>query len=131
VRSIDPLEVLLVEDDPTNRLLFRAVLERSRDRRLAAARVTEAPTLAVARQRLDETPTNVVVLDVRLPDGDGLDLARELAARPGAQRPRVLIMSASVLPAERNEALAAGCDAFLGKPFRTGELEDVLATLAR
>ncbi|MGH2466714.1 MAG: hypothetical protein ACRDGL_03175 [Candidatus Limnocylindrales bacterium] len=38
-------------------------------------------------------------------------------------------MSASVLPAERGAALAAGCDAFLGKPYRQRELEAVLAAL--
>jgi CheY-like chemotaxis protein len=130
VTGTAPLRVLLVEDDPTNRLLFRAVLGRSCDERLSAAQLTEAPTLSAARRLLAETAAQVVVLDVRLPDGDGLDLARELAAQPRSQRPRVLIMSASVLPAERNAALAAGCDAFLGKPFRTAELEGVLATLA-
>jgi CheY-like chemotaxis protein len=127
---LDPLQVLLVEDDPTNRLLFRAVLGRSRLERLAAAQVREATTLAAARHLLQEQPTQVVVLDVRLPDGDGLELARELATRPPAERPRVLIMSASVLPSERSQALAAGCDAFLGKPFRTADLEGVLANLS-
>jgi CheY-like chemotaxis protein len=127
---LDRLQVLLVEDDPTNRLLFRAVLGRSRLERLAAAQVREATTLAAARHLLQEQPTQVVVLDVRLPDGDGLELARELATRPPAERPRVLIMSASVLPSERSQALAAGCDAFLGKPFRTADLEGVLANLS-
>ncbi|MEX2011795.1 MAG: response regulator [Chloroflexota bacterium] len=64
----------------------------------------------------------VVLLDVRLPDGNGLALARELRTRPPAQRPRVLILSASVLPHERDAALAAGADGFLGKPYRPPDL---------
>jgi CheY-like chemotaxis protein len=124
-----PLELLLVEDDPTNRQLFRAVLGRSADRRLAEASITEVDSLATARLRLGETCPQVVVLDVRLPDGNGLDLARALAARQGDRRPRVLIMSASVMPAERSAALAAGCDAFLGKPYPPRELEAVLTSL--
>jgi DNA-binding response OmpR family regulator len=63
----------------------------------------------------------VVILDVRLPDGNGLDLARELGA--GHQpRPKILVMSASVLPRDREVALAAGTDGFMGKPFMPRDL---------
>jgi two-component system KDP operon response regulator KdpE len=120
------VQLLLVEDDPTNRLLVHAVLGRAPDVRLRDAVVTDAPTLAAARRALDETQPLVVILDVRLPDGNGLDLARTIASGPPADRPRVVVMSASVLPAERDAALAAGCDAFLGKPFRPAELTKLL-----
>lgn len=131
----DPLEddqpavLLLIEDEAPNRALLRAILARATDRRLQAARLIEAPDLATARSILARDPVTVVLLDVRLPDGNGLTLARELRSRPAAQRPRVLILSASVLPAERDAALAAGADAFLGKPYRPPELVDRLIEL--
>ncbi|HEY7940679.1 MAG TPA: response regulator [Candidatus Limnocylindrales bacterium] len=120
-------DLLLVEDDPTNRMLVRAVLGRASDARVRESHVTEAPTLAAARAALATGRPTAVMLDVRLPDGNGLDLAREIAAMPAAARPRVVVMSASVLAAERDAAVRAGCDAFLAKPFRPGDLTDLLA----
>lgn len=122
-----PGGLLLVEDDPTNRMLVRAVLGRATDTRVRDARLTEAPTLAEARAALGAGRTAAVMLDVRLPDGNGLDLAREIAAMPPGARPRVVVMSASVLAAERDAAVRAGCDAFLAKPFRPTDLTDLLA----
>jgi CheY-like chemotaxis protein len=123
-----PLRFLMVEDDATNRLLLRAVLTRAGDNRIRDAQVDEAPTLADARRFLAAHRPDLLFLDVRLPDGDGLDLAREvLAAGPG--RPRLLVISASVLPAERDAAIAAGCDRFLAKPYRPQELLGIVAGL--
>jgi two-component system KDP operon response regulator KdpE len=124
----DPLKVdlppvlLLVEDEAPNRALLRAVLGRAADRRLREATLLEAADLATARSILAQQAVTIVLLDVRLPDGNGLAVARELRSRPPAQRPRVLILSASVLPNEREAALAAGADGFLGKPYRPVDL---------
>ncbi len=112
--------ILAVEDDPTNRLLLRAMLGRAPEPRLRDAVIDEAPTLAAARRALADGRVDLLLLDVRLPDGDGLDLAREVIAL-GPDRPRILVMSASVLPAERDAAVAAGCDGFLAKPYRAEE----------
>jgi DNA-binding response OmpR family regulator len=67
-----------------------------------------------------------VILDVRLPDGNGLDLATELQAGDWPSRPAVIVMSASVLPAERDTAIQRGANAFLGKPFGLGEFAEVV-----
>lgn len=123
------LRLLVVEDEPMNRTLLRAVLQRSGDPDLRSALIREAETLAQARALLSSGPADVVILDVRLPDGSGLDLARELVSQGGFARPRILIMSASVLPEERTAAIEAGCDAFLGKPFRPHDLVETLGML--
>lgn len=123
-----PLRFLVVEDDSTNRLLLRAVLARAGDERIREAQVDEAPTLADARRFLAGDQPDLLFLDVRLPDGDGLDLARDILSA-GAVRPRLLVMSASVLPAERDAAIAAGCDRFLAKPYRSQELLEAVVGL--
>ncbi|HEY2917070.1 MAG TPA: response regulator [Candidatus Limnocylindrales bacterium] len=122
--------ILVVDDDSTNRLLVRAVLSRSSEARVAAARVTEAATLDEAWARLRGDRPDAVVLDIRLPDGTGLDIARHIAGLAPSERPRVVIMSASVLAAQRDAATAAGCDAFLAKPFRPAELLELLGAWA-
>jgi two-component system, OmpR family, KDP operon response regulator KdpE len=121
--------LLLVEDEAPNRVLLRAVLARAPDRRLREATLIEAADLAAARAVLDAQPVTIVLLDVRLPDGNVLTLARELRSRPPSERPSVLVLSASVLPNERESALAAGADGFLGKPYRPAELVSVLGEL--
>ncbi len=123
------LAVLVVEDEPVNRALLRAVLERSATPRLRDCAIVEAANLAEARGSLLAQRFDVVILDVRLPDGSGLTLARDLAAKPRAPGQTVIVMSASVLPAERAEALDSGCDAFLAKPFQPAQLTDLLTRL--
>ncbi|MGH2466068.1 MAG: response regulator, partial [Candidatus Limnocylindrales bacterium] len=65
-------------------------------------------------------------LDIRLPDGSGLDLARDVAKMASSERPKIVVMSASVLPTERAAALDAGGDVFMPKPFRPAELVELL-----
>ena len=120
----DDLSILLVEDEAPNRALVRAVLARSTDSRILTAKLLEAPTLQRARELLAEQPIDLVLLDVRLPDGNGLDLAAELGA--SADGPKVIVMSASVLPNERDAALHSGADAFLAKPYRPGDLFETM-----
>ena len=127
----EPLRILLVEDEPANRVLLRAVLARAPDAAIRTADLREAGTLGEARKALADHQPELVVLDMRLPDGNGLDLAREVM-ETGPERPAVLILSASVLAPERDAALQAGADAFLGKPYAPAELirtiEGLLAT---
>jgi CheY-like chemotaxis protein len=121
--------VLVVEDEAPNRALLRAVLARAQDERLRAAELLEAVDIASARAHLDANAVDVVLLDVRLPDGNGLALAQELRALDDAVRPRVVILSASVLPGDRAAALRSGVDRFLGKPYRPVDLVETLQDL--
>ena len=113
--------ILLIEDEGPNRALARAVLTRSKDPRVAGIVLLEAPNLATAREILGSQQVDLVLLDVRLPDGDGLALAAELHERM-KNRPIVVVLSASVLPSERDAALRSGADAFLAKPYHPSEL---------
>jgi CheY-like chemotaxis protein len=126
-----PSRILVVEDDPTNLLLLRAVLARASDPRLSGAVITEANTLQAAYQAAAARDHDLIILDVRLPDGNGLDLARAIRARPSAKRPKILILSASVLTAERDLALAAGGDEFVAKPYLPHDLQAACEQLLR
>jgi CheY-like chemotaxis protein len=122
----EAIPVLLVEDEPANRALIRAMVARipmGRDRRFE---LHEASTIGEARAILAALRPVLVILDVRLPDGNGLDLATELRAAGGSGRPAVIVASASVLPAERAVAIERGADAFLGKPFGLAEFAEVV-----
>jgi two-component system, OmpR family, KDP operon response regulator KdpE len=113
--------ILYVEDEAPNRALLRAVVQRSGDPTVATSTILEAPDLATARKLLSSEPVDLVLLDVRLPDGNGLDLARDIRQGDGP-RPEVIVMSASVLPSERDAALETGARAFLAKPYVPSDL---------
>ena len=121
--------LLLLEDEAVNRALLRAALRRTSDPLLQAARLVETTTISEARSALARERVDVALLDVRLPDGSGLDLAREIVARADPHRPRVVVVSASVLPPQRDAALEARCDALVSKPYRPADLVETVSQL--
>jgi two-component system cell cycle response regulator DivK len=104
-------DVLLIEDDDRNAALIRLALEP------AGYAVTWARSVAEARLTLAEYLPPVILLDLRLPDEPGYVLAREVRAMPGGDGVLILAVSASVLEANRRQALEAGCDDFIEKPI--------------
>jgi DNA-binding response OmpR family regulator len=118
--------VLGIEDEARNAALLKAIL------RAPAFELHLAPTLAAGRAWLGEHRADVILLDRHLPDGDGLDLVRELRAAPGGDDHRILLVTASVLGIDRDAAKLAGCDAFVAKPIRVqGLLEEIRRQLGR
>jgi two-component system KDP operon response regulator KdpE len=124
------LRILAVDDDPVNRSLIRAIVSRATDMSIRGATLHEATNLAEARSVLGREAIDILLLDVHLPDGLGLDLAAEIRhdGRPG---PAILALTASVLPADQQAALDAGCDAFLAKPYAASALVATIGELAR
>lgn len=108
--------VLVVEDDERSGALAETML------RAAGHRSERVRTLAEARARLAQGLPDVVLLDVRLPDGSGTDLAREIRAMVGGADVYILAVTASVLEAVRREALESGCDGFVEKPISPRDL---------
>jgi two-component system OmpR family response regulator len=102
--------ILLVEDDPAQRLLLAAYL------RQADYLVSEAGSIAQARSRLVDSTPNLVLLDLNLPDGDGLALARELL------RLRLPVIVVTSRPEDKITALELGADDYLDKPYHPREL---------
>lgn len=119
------LRLLVVEDDP----LIQLVLTRLLD--LGGHSVVVAGDLAAGRRALSAGAYDAVILDKGLPDGDGVDLARELRKRRGeAAAPFIIAASAAVRPADKSAFVAAGVDAFLDKPFDELGLHTVLRRAA-
>src|SRR5689334_20336958 len=105
--------VLVVEDEAPMRRFVRSALASH------GFRVIEAGTLHEAEGLATESPPELVLLDLGLPDGDGLDLLTRL--REWSQAP-VIVLSARGREEDKVKALDAGADDYLTKPFGTSEL---------
>ena len=125
----DRLRILVVEDEALNRALLRAVLERAADDRLRSAVLVEATNLAEGRVMAATATHDVILLDRRLPDGDGFQLAREIRAAGSSASPIIVALTADAIPATQVDAMAAGCTAILIKPYRPGELTSLVVEL--
>ena len=109
----NPARLLIVEDDPAIRRFVRQALEDE------GHVVFETDTL---RRGLIEAGTrkpDLLILDLGLPDGDGMDLIRDLR---GWSRLPVIVLSARTGETDKIDALNAGADDYLVKPFSVGEL---------
>jgi two-component system, OmpR family, KDP operon response regulator KdpE len=105
--------VLVVEDEAPLRKFLRAALQT------AGFRVLEAATLAEAQQLATEHVPSAILLDLGLPDGDGLTLVKSLRTWSAAP---VIVLSARDRENDKVIALDAGADDYLTKPFGTSEL---------
>jgi len=108
-------DALVVEDDVAVASIVRTALEQ------AGYSVMVAPNIAGGRRALREFSPRVVVCDLSLPDGNGLDLVREMKALPQPPQ-RVVVLSGGSREVAAVPALEAGADDFLAKPFSPREL---------
>lgn len=93
--------------------------------------VEAAGSLALGRQALQQALPDAVVLDLMLPDGDGLDLCRELRAQPRTRKLPLLMLTARGEPTDRIVGLELGADDYLPKPFEPRELLARIKALLR
>ncbi|MFZ5528336.1 MAG: winged helix-turn-helix domain-containing protein [Pseudomonadota bacterium] len=84
--------------------------------------VSTAPSLSAGRELLARQACDALVLDLMLPDGDGLDLCREVRASPRTRALPLLMLSARGEPTDRIVGLEIGADDYLPKPFEPREL---------
>jgi len=117
------MQLLLIEDDTT---IARELQLRWRARGWV---VRACGTLAQADQAVGETGPDLVVLDLQLPDGDGLDWLQRFRRRD-AQTP-VLVLTARDQVAHRVDGLKRGADDYLVKPFAPEELDARMEALQR
>ena len=121
------LDVLVVEDDPDALELIGVVLG---DR---GVHVRGAAHFDEAIEAVERAWPDVLVSDIGLPGRDGYDLVRELRKRAadGGRELRAIALTAFSRPEDRERALEAGFDAFLGKPLRPHMLLEEIVNLAR
>ena len=114
------LRILLAEDNAMNQQVALRLLERLG----YAADVASNGLEAIAA--LERRTYDVVLMDVQMPELDGLDASRRICERWPDSRPRIIAMTANALPEDRDACFAAGMDDYVAKPIRTEVLAEAL-----
>jgi CheY-like chemotaxis protein/nitrogen-specific signal transduction histidine kinase/HPt (histidine-containing phosphotransfer) domain-containing protein len=121
-----PLRILLAEDNAVNQKVAMALLGQLGYRADVVWNGVEA-LAALERQAYD-----VVLMDVHMPELDGLDATRRICERWAADaRPRIIAMTANALPEDREACFAAGMDDYVAKPIRPDQLARALGAATR
>ncbi|HEU5294515.1 MAG TPA: GAF domain-containing protein [Burkholderiaceae bacterium] len=120
-----PLRILLAEDNVVNQKLALRLLSQMGYRADVASNGIEAIE-ALERQTYD-----VVLMDVQMPEMDGLEASRRITQRwQASQRPRIVAMTANAMQGDRDECMAAGMDDYVTKPIRVDALVEALVQSA-
>ena len=118
--------ILIVEDNEQNRRLARDLL------RVHGYRTIEAMTGEDGVKLAAERAPELVLMDIHLPGISGIEALAQLRAAPATRAIPVLAFTASVMPQDRSDIMAAGFDAFVSKPINLGTfLDAVAATLEK
>jgi signal transduction histidine kinase/ActR/RegA family two-component response regulator len=119
-----PLRILLAEDNVVNQKLALRLLQQMGYRADLAGNGVEAI------ERIEREPYDVVLMDVQMPEMDGLEASRRITARwPVGQRPHIVAMTANAMQGDREECLAAGMDDYVTKPIRVDALVQALISV--
>jgi two-component system, cell cycle response regulator DivK len=115
--------VLVIDDHELNLRLLERLLE------LQGHEVRGADSLAAAERAIAEEEPAMIVLDLNLPDGSGLELTRKLKSQPQTASIPIVACTAAVMPSDEDRALAAGCDAFVAKPIDLQRFASVVSAM--
>jgi len=110
-REIEMKRILVVEDNETNLYLIRFMLERS------GYEVIEAREGAVGVELAVKEKPDLVIMDVQLPDIDGLETTKRIRASEADGDISIIALTSFAMAGDREKALAAGCTGYIEKPI--------------
>ncbi|HUP06229.1 MAG TPA: response regulator, partial [Caldimonas sp.] len=116
-----PLRILLAEDNTVNQQLALLLLESMGYRADVASNGVEAV------EAVNRLPYDLVLMDVQMPEMDGLEATRRIRADGPNTQPRIVAMTANAMQGDREACLAAGMDDYLAKPIRPEQLAAAIA----
>jgi two-component system cell cycle response regulator DivK len=115
--------ILHVEDNPSNRMIIRDLLQ-FRGYKVVEAVDGEEALVAAVRER-----PSLILMDIQLPRISGLEAARRIKARDDLRHIPIVALTSFALSGDDKKAYAAGCDAYLAKPYKPKELLGLIQQL--
>jgi two-component system phosphate regulon response regulator PhoB len=121
-----PIRILVVDDDPELLQLIKVLLER-----IQAETITAENAKAAAQILRTPPLPDLLILDLMLPDISGIEFLRQMRARAAFDGVPVLVLSALIDPLHIKEALEAGADRYLTKPYIANNLLSAVQEILR
>ncbi len=116
-----PLDILLAEDNPVNQKVALRYLERLGYRADVAGNGIEV------LNTLESRPYDLVLMDMQMPEMDGLEAARQIRRRlPSSRQPRIIALTANALHGDRDLCFSAGMDDYITKPVKLHEIAEAI-----
>jgi two-component system, cell cycle response regulator DivK len=115
--------ILHVEDNPANRMIVRDLLEFQGYQVIEVFDGEEA--LSAAERELPD----LILMDIQLPSISGLEASRRIKAREDLRRIPIIAVTSFALSGDDQKAAAAGCDAYIAKPYRPRDLLQLIKRL--
>jgi two-component system cell cycle response regulator DivK len=103
--------ILYIEDNPENRMLMRRVLMAE------GYIIEEAVNGQTGLQKAAESPPDLILMDINLPEIDGYEVTARLKQLPNMLGVPIIAVTANVMKGDREKTLAAGCDGYIQKPI--------------
>ncbi|MDX1994219.1 MAG: response regulator [bacterium] len=113
--------ILYIEDNPQNMRLVRKMLQ------VGGYDMLEAPDGMSGVELAEREKPSLILMDINLPDIDGMEATRRLKANPQLQRIPIIALTANAMHGDRERFESAGCDGYLAKPVTKNELLNIIA----
>ena len=118
-------KILVVEDNNRNRRLLKILLESR------GYEVLEAVTGEEAMRYLSDSKPDLILMDIQLPNVDGLELTRNIKSNPKTADIPIVAVTAYAMKGDRERILEAGCDGYISKPIDTRKLILLVAEILK
>jgi len=115
------LRILLAEDNLVNQLLIKKVIEK------AGYHLEIANNGLIALEKLSQSNYDLILMDVQMPDLNGLDTTREIIKKYNSKRPVIIAITAGSFGDDETQCINAGMDDTLEKPFKFEQLQEKLS----
>jgi len=117
--------VLYIEDDANNRMLVRRILM------VEGIDVVEADNAVDGINMALNNPPDLILMDISMPDMDGLTATEEIRNQPSISHLPIVALTANVMEGDKEIALNAGCDGYIGKPIDVDTFADQVKSYLR
>jgi two-component system, cell cycle response regulator DivK len=114
------MKILYIEDNPLNLRLVRKILVDF------GYEILEAATGKAGLEIIEKDPPALILMDVNLPDIDGLEVTRRLKANPNTTHIPIIALTANSMYGDRERCYSAGCDGYIAKPIARLELRNAI-----
>lgn len=113
--------ILYIDDEPTNRMLVKRIL-------LAEGfQIEEAANARDGIQSATDNPPDLILMDISMPDMDGLEATQHLRTIPALADIKVIALTANAMTGDKERFLAAGCDGYISKPIDVDTFVDEIS----